>query len=151
MQIINIMNDDGTLNAAAGGYEGLDRFAARKKLWEDMEVCGCVRVCLCVRVRACALKEGEGKGHARVLKGEVGTFCSSFAPWSLRTRVCVMSYRQLAVALPATGARSHALACWTVALRCAVLCCAVLCCAVLCCAVLCCAVLCCAVLCRQLG
>lgn len=37
LEIINIMNDDGTLNAAAGSYSGMDRFAARKQLWSDME------------------------------------------------------------------------------------------------------------------
>lgn len=39
---INIMNDDGTLNAAAGPYAGLDRFVARKQLWADMEAAGLV-------------------------------------------------------------------------------------------------------------
>lgn len=50
LEIINIMNDDGTLNANAGAYAGLDRFAARKQLWADMEVgvSACVRVALCV-------------------------------------------------------------------------------------------------------
>lgn len=37
---INIMNNDGTLNAEAGPYAGLDRFDARKKLWADMEAAG---------------------------------------------------------------------------------------------------------------
>ncbi len=32
------MNNDATLNAAAGAYEGLDRFKARKQLWADMQV-----------------------------------------------------------------------------------------------------------------
>ncbi|KAI4453047.1 valyl-trna synthetase [Holotrichia oblita] len=32
---INIMNDDGTLNANAGSYRGLDRYEARKKIVED--------------------------------------------------------------------------------------------------------------------
>eukprot|EP00887_Chlorella_sp_A99_P007370 scaffold2.g7370.t1 len=39
---INIMADDGTLNAAAGPYAGLDRFAARKALWADMKAAGLV-------------------------------------------------------------------------------------------------------------
>lgn len=38
LEIINIMNNDATLNAAAGAYEGLDRFEARKQLWRDMKV-----------------------------------------------------------------------------------------------------------------
>jgi valyl-tRNA synthetase len=33
---INIMEKDGTLDPEAGPYVGLDRFEARKKLWEDM-------------------------------------------------------------------------------------------------------------------
>ena len=39
---INITNEDGTLNAAAGPYAGLDRFAAREKLWQDMDAAGLV-------------------------------------------------------------------------------------------------------------
>lgn len=35
LEIINIMNDDGTLNAAAGPYAGLDRFAGG---WECQQV-----------------------------------------------------------------------------------------------------------------
>jgi len=42
LPIINIMNKDGTLNCNAGAYEGLDRFDARSKLWEDMEAEGLV-------------------------------------------------------------------------------------------------------------
>ena len=41
LEIINIMNNDATLNAAAGAYEGLDRFDARKQLWQDMKVRPC--------------------------------------------------------------------------------------------------------------
>ena len=40
LPIINIMNQDATLNENAGPYAGLDRFEARKKLWEDMERAG---------------------------------------------------------------------------------------------------------------
>lgn len=36
LPIINIMNKDATLNENAGVYAGLDRFEARKKLWQDM-------------------------------------------------------------------------------------------------------------------
>jgi valyl-tRNA synthetase len=40
---INIMNKDATLNDVAGPeYEGLDRFVARDKLWNDMESLGLV-------------------------------------------------------------------------------------------------------------
>ncbi len=39
---INITNVDGTLNEAAGPYAGLDRFAAREKLWQDMAAAGLV-------------------------------------------------------------------------------------------------------------
>ena len=38
LDIINIMNNDGSLNAAAGRYAGLDRFEARERLWQDLEV-----------------------------------------------------------------------------------------------------------------
>jgi valyl-tRNA synthetase len=37
LPIINIMNKDGSLNANAGAYNGLDRFEARERLWKDME------------------------------------------------------------------------------------------------------------------
>jgi valyl-tRNA synthetase len=40
LPIINIMNKDGSLNENAGTYNGLDRFAAREKLWSDMEGAG---------------------------------------------------------------------------------------------------------------
>ncbi|GAX77411.1 hypothetical protein CEUSTIGMA_g4857.t1 [Chlamydomonas eustigma] len=40
LPMINIMNKDATLNAAAGKYAGLDRFKARKTLWADMEELG---------------------------------------------------------------------------------------------------------------
>ncbi len=36
LPMINIMEKDGTLNASAGAYAGLDRFVAREKLWADM-------------------------------------------------------------------------------------------------------------------
>lgn len=42
LEIINIMNNDGTLNATAGKYAGQDRFVARKALWEDMRSAGLV-------------------------------------------------------------------------------------------------------------
>ncbi|NTV53103.1 MAG: valine--tRNA ligase, partial [Candidatus Firestonebacteria bacterium] len=37
---INVMNPDGTMSPEAGRYEGLDRFAARKKILEDLEAGG---------------------------------------------------------------------------------------------------------------
>ena len=46
LEIINIMNNDGSLNAAAGAYEGLDRFDARKKLWADITVSPLLSYCL---------------------------------------------------------------------------------------------------------
>ncbi|KAK9846098.1 hypothetical protein WJX84_007187, partial [Apatococcus fuscideae] len=42
LELINIMGDDGSMNANAGPYEGLDRFVARKKLWADMKDAGLV-------------------------------------------------------------------------------------------------------------
>ena len=38
--IISILNPDGTLNEAAGAYEGLDRFKAREKVVEDLKNLG---------------------------------------------------------------------------------------------------------------
>ncbi len=36
LQTVNIMNRDATLTDEAGPYAGMERFEARKKLWEDM-------------------------------------------------------------------------------------------------------------------
>ncbi len=40
LPVINIMNRDATLNDHAGAYAGLDRFAARDKIWADMAAAG---------------------------------------------------------------------------------------------------------------
>src|SRR6202040_1517530 len=37
---INVMTDDGKMNAAAGAYAGMDRFEARKKIIEDLNAQG---------------------------------------------------------------------------------------------------------------
>jgi valyl-tRNA synthetase len=37
LPIINVMNKDGSMNANAGQYSGLDRSECREKLWNDME------------------------------------------------------------------------------------------------------------------
>lgn len=42
LPVVNIMNKDATLNANAGPYAGMERFAARKKLWADMVAAGLV-------------------------------------------------------------------------------------------------------------
>ena len=38
LPIINVMNNDGTFNAAAGKYAGMDRADVRRQLWEDLKV-----------------------------------------------------------------------------------------------------------------
>lgn len=40
LPIINIMNDDGSMNSTTGEYEGLDRYEARKKIVEDFDKLG---------------------------------------------------------------------------------------------------------------
>ncbi|MER2597960.1 MAG: valine--tRNA ligase [Caldilineales bacterium] len=40
LPILTIMNKDATLNADAGAYAGMDRFAARKQVWADMAAAG---------------------------------------------------------------------------------------------------------------
>jgi len=40
LAILNILNPDGTLNAAAGAYAGLDRVEARKRVVKDLETQG---------------------------------------------------------------------------------------------------------------
>lgn len=42
LELINILNKDATLNQNAGKYAGLDRFAARKAIWQDMREAGLV-------------------------------------------------------------------------------------------------------------
>src|SRR5512142_1860224 len=42
LEAINILTDDARINENGGPYAGLDRFAARKKLWEDMRRVGLV-------------------------------------------------------------------------------------------------------------
>ena len=42
LPIIGVMNKDATLNAEAGPYAGMDRYEARKQLWEDMRAAGLV-------------------------------------------------------------------------------------------------------------
>ena len=44
LELINIMNKDATINnvGVKGKYEGLDRYAARAHIWEDMEAKGTV-------------------------------------------------------------------------------------------------------------
>jgi valyl-tRNA synthetase len=40
LPIVNVLNKDATMSAAAGPYAGLDRFDCRQKLWADMEAAG---------------------------------------------------------------------------------------------------------------
>ena len=42
LEAINILTDDAKINENGAPYTGLDRFAARKKLWEDMRALGLV-------------------------------------------------------------------------------------------------------------
>ncbi len=39
---VNVMNDDGTMNDAAGPYRGLDRFKCRKRIVEDLTQAGLI-------------------------------------------------------------------------------------------------------------
>ncbi|MDE6597821.1 MAG: valine--tRNA ligase [Clostridia bacterium] len=40
LPIVRVMNDDGTMNANAGKYEGLDRYECRKRLVEELKASG---------------------------------------------------------------------------------------------------------------
>lgn len=42
LPLLTVMNKDATMNALAGKYEGMDRFACRKAIWEDMKSEGLV-------------------------------------------------------------------------------------------------------------
>ena len=37
LPLLNILNQDASMNAKAGKYQGLDRYACREQLWRDME------------------------------------------------------------------------------------------------------------------
>ena len=43
LELINVINPDGTMNENAGPYQGLDRFEARKKVLEDLRAQGLLR------------------------------------------------------------------------------------------------------------
>lgn len=43
LDLVNVLNDDGTMNELAGPYQGLDRFVARKKVLADLKVQGLLR------------------------------------------------------------------------------------------------------------
>ncbi|MCY4008183.1 MAG: valine--tRNA ligase [Anaerolineaceae bacterium] len=40
LPFINVLNEDATMNEAAGPYAGLDRFECRRQLWQDMQAEG---------------------------------------------------------------------------------------------------------------
>ena len=40
LEIVNVINKDGTMSSAAGIYEGSDRFECRERLWKDMTEAG---------------------------------------------------------------------------------------------------------------
>jgi valyl-tRNA synthetase len=42
LPMINVLNQDATINENGGAYQGLDRFKCRKKLWADMQAAGLV-------------------------------------------------------------------------------------------------------------
>ncbi|MGH2536667.1 MAG: valine--tRNA ligase [Candidatus Promineifilaceae bacterium] len=42
LPIVNVMNKDATMSAAAGPYAGLDRFECRRRLWDDMGQAGLI-------------------------------------------------------------------------------------------------------------
>ncbi len=87
---IDVMTDDGKMNANAGVYAGLDRFVARKKIAEDLESLGLLEkitdhklsVGLCERSRTvveprasnqwfCKMKPLAEKALAAVERGEI--------------------------------------------------------------------------------
>lgn len=45
LQIINIMNNDGSLNESAGRFAGMDRSYARSAVWSALEVRQCCMCC----------------------------------------------------------------------------------------------------------
>ncbi len=42
LEMINILNQDATINANGGPYQGMDRFECRRVLWQDMQAAGLV-------------------------------------------------------------------------------------------------------------
>ena len=54
LEVIRVMNDDGTMNDKAGKYAGMDRFAAREAIVEDLKAC-----CALVRIEPHAHNVGH--------------------------------------------------------------------------------------------
>ena len=90
LQEIDVMTDDGRMNAGAGPYVGMDRFAARKKIVEDLQTQGLLEkiaehshaVGLCERSKTvvepristqwfCAMKTLAEPALAAVERGEI--------------------------------------------------------------------------------
>lgn len=68
LPIINIMNKDGSLNANAGAYAGMDRFAVREQLWADMERQG-----LALKAEPYTLRVPRSQRGGEVGAGKQGT------------------------------------------------------------------------------
>ena len=90
LQQIDVMTDDGHMSAAAGAYAGLDRFAARKRIVEDLQAQGLLvgiadhtlSVGVCDRCKTvveprvseqwfCKMKEMAVEASAAVEQGEI--------------------------------------------------------------------------------
>ncbi len=68
LQIVNVLNPDATMNENAGPYAGLERYACRKKLWNDMEAAG-----LTIRTEKYTLQVPRSQRGGEVVEPMVST------------------------------------------------------------------------------
>ena len=68
LPFINVMNKDGSMNANAMAYDGLDRFECREKLWSDMEKAG-----LTIKVEAHAQRVPRSQRGGEIIEPMVSS------------------------------------------------------------------------------
>ncbi|MCH4168919.1 MAG: valine--tRNA ligase [Streptococcaceae bacterium] len=68
LPMINMMNDDGTINHEGGKYEGLDRFEARKQIVQDLKVLG-----LLVAVKETVHQVGHSERSGAIVEPRLST------------------------------------------------------------------------------
>jgi valyl-tRNA synthetase len=68
LAIINVLNEDATMNDEAGPYAGMDRFACRDKLWDDMQKEG-----LTLKTESYALQVPRSQRGGEVVEPMVST------------------------------------------------------------------------------
>ncbi|MBN1265765.1 MAG: valine--tRNA ligase [Anaerolineales bacterium] len=68
LAVINVLNEDASMNEEAGPYVGLDRYECRSKLWADMEAAG-----LTIRKEAYTMQVPRSQRGGEVIEPMVST------------------------------------------------------------------------------